>query len=79
MSAKQRQVGGDHYVANGIQPWDVIDASMTYQEQIGFYRGNVIKYLIRAGRKGSFIEDIQKAQHYMEKLLEVYDREHDEE
>lgn len=69
--AIKRQVAGDHYVKMGLQPWDVIDESFTKTEAAAFYRGNCIKYLMRAGKKGEFKEDIQKAQHYLEKLLEI--------
>ena len=69
--AIKRQVAGDHYVKMGLQPWDVIDESFTKNEAAAFYRGNCIKYLMRAGKKGEFKEDIQKAQHYLEKLLEI--------
>jgi len=44
-----------------------MQAWMTPEEFRGFLKGNVIKYLART--KGP--NDIQKAHHYMEKLLEV--------
>lgn len=65
-----RQVGGDHYKKCRIQPWDVIDQGPT-EQAIGFYRYNALKYIMRAGTKGEFKEDIAKAQHYLEKLLEI--------
>jgi len=34
-------------------------------------KGNIIKYSMRAGRKGATDEDIKKAFHYIEKLNEV--------
>ena len=67
MSANDRQVGGDHYTRLTIQPWDAMQAWMTPEEFRGFLKGNVIKYLART--KGP--NDLQKAHHYMEKLLEV--------
>ena len=59
------QHGGDHYKSNAIQPWDYIVAN-----DIPFLEGNAIKYLTRWRDKGG-IEDIRKAQHYIEKLLEI--------
>ena len=53
-----------------IQPWDVVDYGPK-QQVIGFYRYNALKYIMRAGEKGDFKEDIAKAQHYLEKLLEI--------
>lgn len=69
MAAKNRQVGGDHYHNKGLQPWDVIDAW-----GLGYYDGNVIKYLARWQDKGG-IEDLRKAQHYLEKFIESVESE----
>lgn len=72
MAASDRQVGGEHYKTLDVQPWDVIDG-WPEEQRIGFYRGNALKYLMRAGRKGAATEDLQKAMHYIEKLIEVCD------
>lgn len=70
MSASDYQVDGTHYKDMPIEPWDLMRAVMTREEFIGFLKGNVIKYSLRAGRKeGS--NDAAKARHYMEKLGEV--------
>jgi len=68
--ANSRQVGGAHYKDMDIQPWDVIDDGPR-EQAIGFYRYNALKYIMRAGEKGEFPEDIAKAQHYLQKLLEI--------
>jgi len=57
------QVGGTHYTKHKIQPWDIIDAY-----GLNFYEGNALKYLLR--RKGNRLEDLQKAKHYIEKLID---------
>jgi hypothetical protein len=69
-SANDRQIGGSHYKDKPIQPWDVID-NLPHAQAIGFYKGNAIKYLMRAGDKGPAREDYEKAVHYLEKLLEI--------
>ena len=64
------QVGGTHYKDMSVQPWAVMEAVLSYDEFVGFLKGNVIKYSMRAGRKeGS--DDGNKAQHYLQKLREV--------
>lgn len=64
------QVGGTHYVDMPVQPWDAMQAILTHGEFIGFLKGNILKYSMRAGRKqGS--DDAAKAHHYMAKLAEV--------
>lgn len=64
MSSKAYQVGGKHYTHFEVQPWDIIDIY-----GLSFYEGNVLKYLLR--KKGSRIEDLQKAKHYLERMIEV--------
>ena len=71
-TANDRQVAGSHYKQMSVQPWDVID-SLPHAQSIGFYRGNALKYIMRAGEKGSAKEDYEKAIHYLEKLLEILD------
>jgi len=68
--ANQRQVGGDHYTRQDIQPWEYMQAIMTRDQFEGFLLGNIIKYLSRYQEKGGK-EDIQKADHYLDKLLEI--------
>jgi hypothetical protein len=69
-SADDLQVSGSHYKDMPIQPWHVMEAVLTYEEFVGFLKGNIIKYSLRAGRKDGS-DDAGKAQHYMQKLREV--------
>jgi hypothetical protein len=67
------QVGGEHYTAMPVQPWEVVD-TWPPEQQLGFYRGNALKYLMRAGAKGgqdAQLEDARKAEHYCRKLVAV--------
>lgn len=66
----QTQVGGTHYLSKAVQPWEAMAAWLTKEEFQGFLRGNVIKYIARCNDKGG-IEDIKKARHYIDKLIEV--------
>lgn len=70
--ANEKQIAGDHYKTRRVQPWDVID-TFDHAQAIGFYRGNCVKYLMRAGTKkdNPAKQDYQKALHYLEKLLEI--------
>jgi len=68
--ANSYQVGGDHYTSMPMQPWELMEAVLTREEWIGFLKGNLIKYTLRAGRKpGS--DDVAKARHYRQKLMEA--------
>jgi hypothetical protein len=68
------QVGGDHYKELAVQPWAAMESWLTPEEFAGYLRGNAIKYLARAGRKGDAEQDLRKALHYLEKLVSVQDR-----
>ncbi len=65
MSAKDTQVGGDHYRDLPIQP-----AEFIHRNGIGFLAGNVIKYVCRYKHKNGR-QDLAKAIHYLELLMEA--------
>lgn len=70
IKASALQVGGSHYVDKTVQPWDAMQAWMSREEFEGFLRGNAIKYLARWRDKGG-VEDLRKARHYLDKLIEL--------
>lgn len=71
MSALEEQVGGNHYRHLHIQPVEFIHAN-----GIGFFEGNVIKYVTRWRQKGG-VKDLDKAKHYIELLIELENRKDD--
>jgi len=66
-STRDKQVAGSHYRISPMQPWDIIKAW-----ELDFWRGNVIKYVLRAPYKGRKT-DLEKAKHYIEYLIENYE------
>lgn len=68
--ANDRQEGGVHYKKMGVEPWDVVD-TWPIEQQIGYYRGGALKYIMRMGTKDEARQEIRKAEHYIQKLLEV--------
>jgi hypothetical protein len=65
MSALSTQVAGSHYKDLKIQPVEYIHAN-----GIGYFEGNVIKYVSRWRDKGG-IADLEKAKHYIDLLIEL--------
>lgn len=63
-NALDHQVGGNHYSKYKIQPVECIQ-----HLGLDFLRGNILKYLVRFQDKNG-LEDIKKAKHYAEMLLE---------
>lgn len=70
LTANAKQVGGTHYKAMGVEPWDVVD-TWPREQRIGAYRAGALKYLMRMGAKDEEAQEIGKGIHYLEKLLEV--------
>jgi|TARA_R110002020_G_scaffold191920_3_gene391891 hypothetical protein len=67
MSAFDKQVGGDHYRDMAISPVKFIEFN-----GLGYCVGNIIKYVCRWRKSsGSGIEDLEKAKHYIDLLIEL--------
>ena len=66
-NANDVQIAGTHYKDKAIQPWDYIVAN-----KLGYLEGNIVKYVSRWKDKGG-IDDLRKARHYLDKLIEVND------
>jgi len=62
--ASSKQEGGIHYKQMAIQPVDYIQSN-----NLDYLEGNVIKYISRHRSKGRE-EDIKKAIHYCQMILE---------
>ena len=60
----KKQVAGNHYKELAIQPVEYV-----YRNNVGFFEGNVIKYVTRWREKGG-LDDLEKAKHYLEMLIE---------
>lgn len=60
------QVGGNHYRRTDIQPWDIF---LSYG--LDPWTANVVKYILRFPYKNGE-EDLAKAKHYIEYLINNY-------
>lgn len=59
-----------HYKSGGIEFIDYAQAKLTPEEFAGFCKGNALKYISRAGKKGNAAEDLRKARWYLDRLLD---------
>ena len=59
-----------HYNKGGVECIDAIQSSMTHEAFCGYLKGNVQKYMWRYENKGG-VESLEKAQWYLNKLIEV--------
>ena len=72
MSVNDHQVGGSHYKnVTGKQHWDIMADAVGP----GYIMGCATKYLFRWRDKNG-IQDLLKAQHYLEKLIDLYKNVH---
>jgi hypothetical protein len=54
-----------HYTAGGVETIDFIEA-----KKLNFHLGNVVKYVSRAGMKGEYLQDLEKAAWYLAREIE---------
>jgi hypothetical protein len=71
MSANEKQVGGGHYKSE-IQHWDYVVAN-----DLDYFQAQITKYVTRWKKKNG-MQDLRKAQHFLEKYIEVQSKHADE-
>jgi hypothetical protein len=65
-------INPQHYKVGGLEVIDIMKAKLSPTQFAGFCKGNVIKYVLRADHKGK-VEDLKKAQFYLERLINELD------
>ena len=70
VSIKQSNILIDHpqHYGGEENPYEAIKVIEAWN--LDFALGNVVKYINRAGKKGSKLEDLKKAQWYMNRAIE---------
>lgn len=63
-----------HYTQGNVECIDAIESSMTFEAFCGYLKGNAQKYLWRYENKGNKIEDLKKANWYVNKLIKTHIR-----
>lgn len=71
------KINPDYYAQYNKDKMSFTDIIAYYE--LNFFEGSVIKYLLRAGKKPGedYITDIKKAQWYMNKLIENWEKRND--
>ena len=65
MKSLKKQICGSHYNRHEIPPAEFIN-----KNKLLFAEGNAIKYIMRHPHKGSGKQDLEKAIHYIEMIIE---------
>ena len=59
-----------HYQLDcGVEVIDIIGSTLTPEAYMGYLKGNVIKYILRADKKNKR-QDLEKAQWYLNRILD---------
>ena len=61
----------DHYNTGAIEAIEAIRASMPPEQFFGYLKGNVMKYLWRYDYKEKPVEDLRKADWYLNRLIDA--------
>ena len=65
-SAFNKQVGGEHYKHFNIQP-----TRFVMENRLNYLQGSVILRMCRYDLKGTPLEDLEKAKHEIDLLIEI--------
>jgi len=68
----------DHYHKGGIDVIGFAELQFDNSELKGFHRINVLKYVTRYDKKGTPLQDLQKAAVYLNKLIEMELKDNDD-
>lgn len=63
-----------HYGQGEIECLTYIEDFLTVEEYIGYLRGSIAKYLHRWRYKGKPVEDLKKAEYYLDRLIKVMEK-----
>ena len=63
-----------HYTSGEIECIDAMRAALSHEEFVGYLRANVMKYVWRYDRKGAPVQDLRKAEWYLDRLIGEVER-----
>ena len=62
-----------HYASGAVECIEAIEASLTPEAFRGYLKGNIQKYLWRYEDKGNQLQDLQKAEWYLKRLIASFE------
>lgn len=72
-----KNVNPEHYKKGKYEVIEIVEGELTDEEFKGFCKGLIIKYILRADSKNG-LEDYEKAQWYLNRLIEHFKEDKDE-
>jgi hypothetical protein len=74
-TVSEEHIKPSYYINQKIQPIDIIDDMMPYEQVCGSYKGQIVRYITRSSWKGHEFDDLNKTKYYIDKFvnyLETY-------
>ena len=68
INQRQDQVNHPSHYGGEDNPYEAI--KIIEAHDLGFHLGNVVKYVLRAGKKGEMLQDLEKALWYLNRKIE---------
>jgi hypothetical protein len=68
---KDQVVAPQHYADRKFQTILVMEDTLSEEQFKGYLKGNVIKYISRAGKKDKTLQELNKAKTYLQWLIEM--------
>lgn len=60
-----------YYHKNNLETIEVIEDKLPQEELEGFYQGMIIRYVVRSSYKGYLLDDLIKAQYYLNRYIKI--------
>lgn len=72
MGADEQVNHPSHYTYGSVEVVDIIEGAIAAApgNREAYHQASALKYLLRAGRKGAYEQDIAKARWHLERLLD---------
>lgn len=66
VTANERQVGGSHYQGSHYEHWDIV-----VDHKLNYFEAQILRYVMRCRKKKNMLEDLHKAEHFIQKYIEL--------
>lgn len=73
----KKNINPSHYKYAKIEPISIIEEDFPLDQQIGFFKGLIFKYLFRCEHKNG-LEDYLKSKYYLDRLIQAVEKNLDE-
>lgn len=71
---KKEHLSPTYYKSKNFETIDIIEDELPKEELEGFYKGMVIRYIIRSSYKNFIVDDLTKAKYYLDKFVKEVEK-----